>query len=92
MERLVTKRPGTCCITVGNTEVWFCRVSVSRPMTVTVIGRWRTSVALRVPVTTTSCSDKESLTVSADTLAGSKSVPTAEAMNTESNLFIICQY
>ena len=72
---------------VGSTDVWYCSVSFSRPMTVTVIGRWRTSTALRVPVTTTSFSERESLTCSAET----KNVLMAEAISTENNLFIICQ-
>lgn len=43
-----------------STLVWCCSVSCWRPITFTVIGRWRTSVAFLVPVTTTSCSDSES--------------------------------
>ena len=75
MEREVTNSPGTCSATVGNTFVRCCSVSVSRLTTVTVMGRWRTSVTFRVPVTTTSSSESESTTSAhADRLADKQSV------------------
>lgn len=65
MAREVTKSPGTCSMTVGRIDDSCFSVNWSRSMMVTVIGRWRMSVTLRVPVTTTSFILAESLTSSA---------------------------
>lgn len=71
MAREVTNSPGTCCITVGRTDCSWLAVSLSRPMTVTVMGRCLVSVTLRVPVTTTS----ERLAVPAGSAAAARRVP-----------------
>ena len=53
IERAVTNSPGTCSDNVGSTLTRWFSVSLSLLTTDMVIGRWRMSVTLRVPVTTT---------------------------------------
>jgi len=52
--RAVAKSPGTCSVSMGSSDCRPLRSIAARSTTETVIGRRRTSVSLRVPVTTTS--------------------------------------
>ena len=54
MPRPVTNSPGICSVSVGSSDGWNPSAIFCRPTTEMVIGRCRTSVSCRVPLTTTS--------------------------------------